>query len=165
MRMTVDDRDQRECPPADWSADLALASLPDAPRYGRLLVRRHLRAWGIAHMIDEARLVTSELLTNAVKASAGLTTIQVRLAVIGGTSLVIEVRDRNPEPPVLTDAADDDEGGRGLMIVAALCERWGYYHPAPGSKAVWAELAIPLPAREPGHPGTPPAAAMDEIPA
>jgi signal transduction histidine kinase len=90
----------------------------------------------------------SELLTNAVKASAGLTTIQVRLAVIGGTSLVIEVRDRNPEPPVLNDADGDSEGGRGLMIVDALCERWGYYHPAHGGKAVWAELPIPLPTRE-----------------
>jgi signal transduction histidine kinase len=146
--MTVEDPDRRECPSADWSTELTLASLPDAPCYGRLLVQRHLRAWGIAHMIDEAQLVMSELLTNAVKASTGLTTIQVRLAVIGGTSLVIEVRDRNPEPPVLKDAASDNEGGRGLMIVDALCERWGYYHPAHGSKAVWAELPIPLPTRE-----------------
>ncbi len=162
MKMTVEDRDQRECLPADWSAELTLASLPDAPRYGRLLVQRHLRAWGIAHMIDEAQLVMSELLTNAVKASAGLTTIQIRLAVIAGTSLVIEVRDRNPEPPMLKDAASDNEGGRGLMIVDALCERWGYYHPAHGSKAVWAELLIPLPAREPGYPDIPPIAAMND---
>jgi anti-sigma regulatory factor (Ser/Thr protein kinase) len=160
--VTVEDRGQRECPQADWSAELTLASLPDAPRYGRLLVQRHLRAWGIAHMIDEVQLVTSELLTNAVKASTELTTIQLRLAVTGGTSLVIEVRDRNPEPPVRKDAAGDHEGGRGLMIVDALCERWGYYQPAHGSKAVWAELPIPLPTREPGHPDVPPAAAMDD---
>jgi anti-sigma regulatory factor (Ser/Thr protein kinase) len=141
--------------------ELTLASLPDAPSCGRLLVQRYLSAWGIAHMIDEAQLVMSELLTNAVKASAEFTTIQIRLAVLGGTSLLIEVQDCNPEPPVLKDAAGDNEGGRGLMIVDALCERWGY-HPAHGSKAVWAELLIPLPTREPGHLDMPPAAVMDD---
>jgi anti-sigma regulatory factor (Ser/Thr protein kinase) len=131
--------------------ELTLASLPDAPSCGRLLVQRYLSTWGIAHMIDEAQLVMSELLTNAVKASAEFTTIQIRLAVLGDTSLLIEIRDCNPAPPVLKDASADNESGRGLMIVDALCERWGYYHPAHGSKAVWAELLIPLPTREPGH--------------
>ncbi|MGH3255947.1 MAG: ATP-binding protein [Streptosporangiaceae bacterium] len=142
--------------------ELTLASLPDAPSCGRLLVQRYLRAWGIAHMIDEAQLVMSELLTNAVNASTELTTIQIRLVAIEGTSLLIEVRDRNPEPPVLKDAASDNEAGRGLMMVDALCERWGYYHPAHGSKAVWAELLIPLPTRESAHPDVPPVAAMDD---
>jgi anti-sigma regulatory factor (Ser/Thr protein kinase) len=142
-------------------AELALASLPNAPSYGRLLVQRSLKAWGIAHMIDEAQLVTSELLTNAVKASAELTTIQIRLVILGGTSLIIEVQDSNPEPPILKDVASDDEGGRGLMIVDALSERWGYYHPTHRSKAVWAELLIPLPTREPEHLDVPSVTAMD----
>ena len=117
---------------------------------------------GIAHMIDEGQLVMSELLTNAVKASAEFTTIQIRLVVLAGTSLLIEVQDCNPEPPLLKDASGDNEGGRGLMIVDALCERWGYYHPAHGSKAVWAELLIPLPTREPEHLDMPPVAAMND---
>lgn len=142
--------------------ELTLASRPDAPSYGRLLVQRQLRAWGIAHMIDETQLVMSELLTNAVKASAELTTIRIRLVVMEGTSLLIEVRDGNPEPPILKDATSDNEGGRGLMIVDALCERWGYYHPAHGSKAVWAELLIPLPARGPRHLDVPPVTAMND---
>ena len=142
--------------------ELTLASLPNAPSYGRLLVQRSLRAWGIAHVIDEAQLVMSELLTNAVKASAGLTTIQIRLAVLGGTSLIIEVRDGNPELPILKDAATEDMGGRGLMIVDALSERWGYYHPTHRGKAVWAELLIPLPTREPEHLDVPSVAAMDD---
>jgi hypothetical protein len=142
--------------------ELTLASLPNAPSYGRLLIQCSLRGWGIAHMIDEAQLVISELLTNAVKASAELTTIQIRLAVIEGTSLVIEVRDCNPEPPVLKDGSSDNEGGRGLMIVDALSERWGYYHPTHRRKAVWAELLIPLPTREPEHLGVPPVAAMND---
>jgi anti-sigma regulatory factor (Ser/Thr protein kinase) len=176
MRMTVEDRDQRECLPRKASelarltrcqaimrlTELTLASLPDAPSCGRLLVQRYLSAWGIAHIIDEAQLVMSELLTNAVKASAEFTTIQIRLAVLGDTSLLIEVQDCNPEPPILKDASGDNESGRGLMIVDALCERWGYYHPAHGSKAVWAELLIPLPTREPEQLEMPPVAVMDD---
>jgi anti-sigma regulatory factor (Ser/Thr protein kinase) len=142
--------------------ELTLASLPNAPSGGRLLVRRSLRAWGIAHMIEEAQLVMSELLTNAVQASAELTTIQIWLVVLGGTSLLIEVRDSNPEPPILKDVASDNEGGRGLLIVDALSERWGYYHPTHRSKAVWAELLIPLPTREPEHLDVPPVAALDD---
>jgi anti-sigma regulatory factor (Ser/Thr protein kinase) len=144
------------------ATELTLASLPNAPAYGRLLVQRSLRTWGIAHMIEEAQLVMSELLTNAVKASAELTTIQVRMAVTEGTSLLIEVRDCNPEPPILKDAAGDNEGGRGLMIVDALCERWGYYHPTHRRKAVWAELVIQLPTREPEHLDVPSIAAMND---
>jgi anti-sigma regulatory factor (Ser/Thr protein kinase) len=144
------------------TTELTLASLPSAPSYGRLLVQRFLSSWGIAHMIEEAQLVMSELLTNAVKASAGLTTIQIRLVVIEGTSLLIEVRDCNPEPPILKDAAGDNEGGRGLMIVDALCERWGYYHPTHRRKVVWAELLIPLPTREPEHLDVPSIAAMND---
>src|SRR5580693_3460191 len=89
--------------------ELTLASLPDAPSCGRLLVQRYLSAWGIAHIIDEAQLVMSELLTNAVKASAEFTTIQIRLAVLGDTSLLIEVQDCNPEPPILNNASGDNE--------------------------------------------------------
>jgi anti-sigma regulatory factor (Ser/Thr protein kinase) len=137
MRMTVEDRDQRECLRV---TELTLASLPDAPSCGRLLVQRYLSAWGIAHMIDEAQLVMSELLTNAVKANAEFATIHIRLAVLGGTSLLIEIRDCNPEPPVLKDASADNEGGRGLMIVDALCERWGYYRPDKISDGLEAEL-------------------------
>jgi anti-sigma regulatory factor (Ser/Thr protein kinase) len=144
------------------ATELTLASQPNAPSYGRLLVQRSLRAWGIAHMIDDAQLVISELLTNAVKASTELTTIHIRLTVLGGTSLVIEVWDCNPESPILKDIVIDNEGGRGLMIVDALSERWGYYHPTNRSKAVWAELLIPLPTREPEHLDVPSVAAMND---
>ena len=48
------------------------------------------------------------------------------------------------------------------MIVDALSERWGYCHPTHHSKAVWAELLIPLPTREPEHLDVPSAAAMDD---
>jgi hypothetical protein len=96
--------------------------------------------------------VISELVTNAVQATgvteakprwsqlAGLATIHVRLSLFE-RSVVLAVWDRNPAAPVLKDAGMDSESGRGLSIVAALCERWDYL-PVQDGKCVWAELAI-----------------------
>jgi hypothetical protein len=58
-------------------------------------------------------------------------------------SIIIEVWDRDPGTPHQREAAAGDEGGRGLMIVAALCTRWDFTAAADGGKVVWAELAIP----------------------
>jgi anti-sigma regulatory factor (Ser/Thr protein kinase) len=144
------------------ATELTIASLPSAPSTGRLLVQTYLKIWHIEHIIDDVQLVVSELLTNAVKATAASATIRIRLAVLDGRSIKIEVRDGNPEPPVLKDAGTDSESGRGLMIVDALSERWGCYYPADCGKAVWAELPIPLPTREPEYLKVPPVAAMDD---
>lgn len=96
----------------------------------------------------------SELVTNAVKATGttnprprwselhNLALITVRL-VVTADSLVIEVWDRDPSPPVPQHPEQADEAGRGLLIVAALCRRWHYFYPESGGKAVWGELVIP----------------------
>jgi hypothetical protein len=57
-------------------------------------------------------------------------------------SLIIEVTDPNPEPPVLRQADAMDEGGRGLSIIEILGSRWGYYPTAGGGKVVWCEIAV-----------------------
>ena len=127
-----------------------------------------VQAWGLASLSDDAGLVTSELVTNAVRAT-GVTDSEpgrselghpaltrLRLTVLGN-GLIIEVWDREAAPPVLRNTpAVDDQGGRGLLIVAGLSRRWNYYGPAEGGKWVWAELAIPadpgpLPRRPPAH--------------
>jgi hypothetical protein len=77
-------------------------------------------------------------------------------------SIIIEVWDRDPGTPHRRDATSGEEGGRGLMIVAALCTQWDFAAAADGGKVVWAELAIPaeiltpagLPHRERGAPLT-----------
>jgi hypothetical protein len=98
--------------------------------------------------------VLSELVTNAVNATGttnprprwselhNLALITVRLLVTAD-SLVIEVWDRDPSPPVPKEAAEAEEAGRGLLIVGALCRRWNYFYPESGGKAVWGELVIP----------------------
>ncbi len=112
---------------------------------------------GVDRLLNDAELVTSELVTNAVNATGttnprprwsdlhNLALITVRLV---GTAdgLVIEVWDRDPSPPVPKDADAVDEAGRGLLIVGALCRRWDYFFPETGGKVVWGELTLPDPA-------------------
>jgi two-component sensor histidine kinase len=73
----------------------------------------------------------SELCTNAVRAShervadrgLGLPVVHLRL-LSNGKRLVIEVWDDNLKKPAATDASEEDESGRGLMLVEAVCERY-----------------------------------------
>ena len=57
--------------------------------------------------------------------------------------IIIEVWDRDPAAPVRRYAASDEEGGRGLAIVTALCKQWHYCPSSRGGKVVWAELTLP----------------------
>lgn len=123
-------------------AGLTLAAVPSAVRCARMFARACLRQWGLESMAEDSELVISELVTNAVQATGiteaeprwsqldGLATIQVRL-VLSDRSIVIGAWDRNPEPPVQAEPGTDSENGRGLAIVAALCQRWDYLA-APG---------------------------------
>jgi hypothetical protein len=142
--------------------ELALAAVPTAVRCSRAFVRRTLHHWRLDHLSDDAELVTSELVTNAVRAT-GLTgtpllwsqlthlaMIQVRLTLREDTVL-IEVRDREAAVPVLQEPGEDQENNRGLQVVVALSAEWGYYHVPRGGKVVWARLAIPGPVPVPGQ--------------
>jgi anti-sigma regulatory factor (Ser/Thr protein kinase) len=134
---------------------LTLVAAPAAVSRARQLARFALSAQGLGALAEDTELVVSELVTNAVRASetvdppkagAGapglLATIRVRvLAYQAG--VVVEVWDSDPGSPVRRDAVLGAEGGRGLVIVAALCRDWGYFHTADGDKVVWADLPIP----------------------
>jgi anti-sigma regulatory factor (Ser/Thr protein kinase) len=94
---------------------------------------------------DTAELLASELVTNAIQASERLrlrtdlaAVPVVRLWLVSDqSSIVIQVWDGSDEMPVRKDTgAPDDESGRGLMLVAALCKEWGAYRKTEG-KVVW----------------------------
>ena len=83
------------------------------------------------------------LVTNAIRASrATARYLLVRLWVVSdGKQIVTFVWDPSPQPPVVNDAADDAENGRGLLLVEGLSTRWGWYFVAGlGGKVVWASL-------------------------
>ncbi|MFM9372645.1 SpoIIE family protein phosphatase [Streptomyces sp. Da 82-17] len=114
----------------------------------RDLATRQLHDWGLEELSFATELVVSELVTNAVRYAEG--PIQVRL--IRDRTLLCEVADRGHTSPHLRHSGEDDEGGRGLFIVAQLVQRWGTRYTRSG-KTIWTEQALP---GEPG--GTEPGA-------
>jgi anti-sigma regulatory factor (Ser/Thr protein kinase) len=130
--------------PAPLQTWLSLAALPTAPSIAREYVRSVARERGLADLISTAELLASELVTNAVHASAQLPSTDlpvIRLwASSDGPDLVIHVWDAHPDLPVLKDSSADAENGRGLLLVVALGKDWGTYRTAAG-KAVWCLIA------------------------
>ncbi|HTY96256.1 MAG TPA: ATP-binding protein, partial [Solirubrobacteraceae bacterium] len=108
------------------TAPVTLAPLDTAPRTARASVTAQLSAWGRGDLADDAGLIVSELMTNAVVASeAGETPVAVRL-LLTPASVVVEVYDRAPGFPLLAAAGAEAEAGRGLQIVASVATRWGW---------------------------------------
>jgi anti-sigma regulatory factor (Ser/Thr protein kinase) len=141
--------------PPSIASEISLAAVVTAIGRARAYVTSIVTTWGLECVRDDAALLTSELVTNAVRATGitgaaprwsdpdHLALIRLRLIVVDD-SLIIKVWDREATPPVLLDTSDpEDEGGRGLLIVAGLSKQWNYYRLADGGKWVWAELDIP----------------------
>ena len=105
----------------------------------RALVRETLRDWGLAGLVDDAALVVTELVTNAV--IHGGSSLRLQLS-HGAGAFRIEVVDDGEGTPEPQPPDTDAEGGRGIMLVDAMASSWGV-ESVPGGKMVWAELAIP----------------------
>ncbi len=88
--------------------------------------------------LDDAALVLSELVGNAVRHAAG-DSIRVQLR-RDEHVLRIVVSDGSPAAPVPREAGFMDESGRGLFIIEAVSHRWGW-EPRAGGKVVWADVA------------------------
>ena len=137
--------DQPQPMPAAWPlhAALDLGALPTAPGCGRAWTRQILREWQLTHLTDSAQLITSELLANASLTGRQLDRPALRLTLLSDRQqLLILVRDDDPGVPVPRHAGEDDESGRGLMLVEAVSDQWGWCPLADGTpgKLVWAVL-------------------------
>ncbi|MBU6531291.1 SpoIIE family protein phosphatase [Streptomyces sp. NPDC057245] len=104
----------------------------------RKQVLDQLSAWGLLEASFTVELVVSELVTNAIR--YGSPPIRLRL-IHDTTTLICEVSDTSHTAPHLRRARTWDEGGRGLLLVAQLTQRWGSRHTAEG-KTIWAELGL-----------------------
>jgi anti-sigma regulatory factor (Ser/Thr protein kinase) len=120
-----------------------LGALPGAVSCGRLHLKHRAREWGLAHLVDDAEVVVSELLTNAVIASTTysgpIKTISLRLYT-DGSALLIEVTDWSLEVPCKKEVDVEAIGARGLVLIDALSSQWGYYFTSTNRKVVWAIL-------------------------
>jgi anti-anti-sigma regulatory factor len=108
-------------------------------RAARRLVEDACRRWRLPHLAPPAGLVVSELVANAVR-HAG-TSIEL-LVTRTGRHLHLAVRDLQPRLARLVGpAAEDQPGGRGLLIVEAIATHWGCI-PTHDGKVTWASLAV-----------------------
>ncbi|QMV22682.1 SpoIIE family protein phosphatase [Streptomyces sp. SCUT-3] len=119
---------------ATWDLPADPAVVADARR----LVSRRLAAWELEEAAFTTELVVSELVTNAIRHASP--PIQLRL--IKDTTLICEVSDASSTAPHLRRARTFDEGGRGLLLVAQLTQRWGTRQ-TPTGKTIWAEQPLP----------------------
>jgi anti-sigma regulatory factor (Ser/Thr protein kinase) len=105
----------------------------------RQQARVAMRSWMLLdEVVDTATLVASELATNALVHGRGRVELRLRLT---RDRLVLESVDSGHHMPRRRRAGDDDEGGRGLHLVASLAHRWGFRATDAG-KVVWAELDL-----------------------
>ncbi|WP_217170003.1 ATP-binding SpoIIE family protein phosphatase [Streptomyces sp. AC512_CC834] len=137
----------QECP----SARVTLLGSSLAPGAAREMVRAALADWSALglpgtellteHLVSDALVVVSELVTNAVVHAGTDVEVTCRLEETG--TLVVEATDHHPSRAPIGggDETPHDlpEYGRGLRLVAALAEAWGITY-RPGVKTVWARL-------------------------
>jgi PAS domain S-box-containing protein len=111
----------------------------------RAFVRDTLQGWGYSDVVDDAVVLTSELVTNAV-VHAGTAADVLCLRTDEGVR--VEVADRYPEREIPIQGTGrslgslDRENGRGLLLCAALASRWGVEY-SPTFKQVWFQLDLP----------------------
>ncbi|GII80124.1 hypothetical protein Sru01_51060 [Sphaerisporangium rufum] len=100
-----------------------------------------LEDWGLGELACDARLVVSELVTNAMRHAGQATRIRL---LHRAAHVVCAVYDPAARPPVLTRAADLAESGRGLYLVESVSTAWGWQVLGGPGKLVWAAFRAPL---------------------
>ncbi|MFJ7998099.1 ATP-binding protein [Streptomyces sp. NPDC096310] len=113
----------------------------------RAVLRATLGSWGVGHDVAEAgELILSELVTNALRVRVpGDRHVGVRIVRSPVDEMLrLEVSDAGTGRPGVRAPRDDEPGGRGLLLVEAVSERWGVEaRPGGIGKTVWAELKAP----------------------
>lgn len=125
---------------ATWRLPCELTAVGQA----RSLTAGQLDAWHLDDLTFTAELIVSELVTNAIRHASG----PVDLRLIRDVNLILEVSDGSNTSPHLRQAQADDEGGRGLFLVAQYAQGWGTRYTGDG-KTIWAEQLLPRTATSP----------------
>ena len=118
---------------------LSLNAEPAAAAKARSYVQAAICAWGVPVDPYVAALLTSELVTNAIRHEAG-DAVKLFISCSCG-HLRVYVHDSSRTWPTPLNAGADAEAGRGLTLVASLSTDWGVYR-TPGGKAVYFTLAL-----------------------
>jgi serine phosphatase RsbU (regulator of sigma subunit)/PAS domain-containing protein len=124
--------------PPDAVATWSLLEDPQAAGVARRHVRDQLTAWHLEELAVNTEILASELVANVIRHARG----PVRLRLLRSWTLICEVCDGSQTTPRIRRASWTDEGGRGLQVIAALCDRWGTRYTTTG-KCIWTEQALP----------------------
>jgi len=120
-----------------WTHTVSLSAEPGSAARARDFVCAHLLVHGLPMLVDDVRLVASELTTNAMQHAR--TPFSLTL-MRNGHSVLLSVQDGSSGLPRLTAAEVSEPRGRGLAIVDRLSAGWGVDVAADRSKAVWARF-------------------------
>lgn len=118
--------------------EVLLAPDPVEAGRARAALTDVLLAWGLKVIVDDAILVVSELVANAILHTRA--PVMLRILVHDDGVLRLDVSDTSPKPPERRTASPQDVNGRGLELVDILADRWGW-RSRDGGKDVWAELS------------------------
>jgi anti-sigma regulatory factor (Ser/Thr protein kinase) len=139
-----------------FQSHLELGALPSAVPCARLHARQVLWEWKLSAVAEPVELLVSELVTNAVQASAdlpggrddrayadGMPTVRFWLAA-DPRRVLVQVWDRCRSRPQRQEPRPEAESGRGLLLVEALSSEWGSFTPKGwNGKLVWALVTRP----------------------
>ena len=114
-----------------------------APATGRLVTAALVSLWGLPDLREDAQLIVSELVTNAVQHAPGGEPLELELS-RQDRGIRISLADSSADHPVVVVAADRPRG-RGMLLIEALCTAWGA-EDRPGGKRVWVDLVQSSPA-------------------
>ncbi|PBC69730.1 anti-sigma regulatory factor (Ser/Thr protein kinase) [Streptomyces sp. TLI_235] len=114
---------------------------PHQVRPVRHAVKAILSHWEMAHLTEDAELLTTELLTNAIRHTDGEQPIRVTIA-LDQRWLSIGVRDRSTSAPRVHRAVSCEEGGRGLFLVESVARSWACRFHRDGTKTVSCRLSL-----------------------
>jgi anti-sigma regulatory factor (Ser/Thr protein kinase) len=136
-----------------------LAAVPESVKQARDFAHTALCAWDLAEMYDDVRLVVSELVTNAMRYTAGLVDgrtggeagadsvgeLPIRLSLlVGDGRLTCAVTDPSDQIPVHREPDFASQHGRGLHLVEAFSDSWDWVPLAGRGKVVWACFRCPV---------------------
>lgn len=126
--------------PGAAHAELAVPEDAESVPRARRFVTAQLARWSVdATVAGDAVLVTSELVTNALRHGCAPRRLELELS---SERLRIAVGDAGPGRPHQRQSATDREGGRGLALLEALGADWGFEPKPAAGKRVWCELAL-----------------------
>lgn len=128
--------------------DVTVTAVPESAEAARRLTRQAMFVWGLHEKAELAALLISELAANAITHTS-CRTIRVIVSRPSLNWVRLAVVDKAPgQLPVPRDADDEAESGRGLLMLDAFADRWGYdllggnARHGPTEKSCWAELNV-----------------------